>query len=180
MTTLSEYLHKHDLLGRIDTGIDKLGLHHDTVNDIFDEFHKWVVRINHRAKARSGYARHGKKTLELTCKFFEATGREADHNRTLLHEVAHVITRRAYGRKVKAHGKEWKRVMIALGIPPNRCSNYPYMQKRRKEAAKHKYECKDCGYIYSTLRKLKNFHNKYHGPCHYKTNSGRLKHTQLR
>lgn len=180
MTTLSEYLHNHDLLGRIDTGVDKLGLQHETANDIFDEFHKWVVRINHRAKARAGLASYRKKQIELTCKFFEAVGREADHNQTLLHEVAHVIVRYAYGRNAKGHGKEWKRVMTALDLKPNRCSSYSYMKEGRKKAAKHKYECKDCGVVSHTIRKLKNIHNRYHGPCRHKPNGGRLKHTQLR
>ena len=182
MTTLSEYLHKHDLLGRIDTGVDKLGLPRETVNEIFDVFHKWVVVINYRAKARSGQASYNKKQVELTCKFFEAAGREADHNQTLLHEVAHIITRHihGHGRHIKAHGREWKRVMVAFGLAPNRCSNYSYIREDRENSAKHKYECLDCGVVSHTNRKLKNLHNRYHGPCRHKENGGRLKHTQLR
>lgn len=182
MTTLSEYLHKHDLLERIDNGVDILGLRFDTVNEIFDMFHKWVVVINHRAKARSGLANYKNKRIELTCKFFEAAGREADHNQTLLHEVAHIITRHVYGhgRHIKSHGREWKQVMLALGLTSNRCSNYSYIREDRKKSAKHKYECLDCSFVSYTSRLLKHLHNRLHGPCRYKTNGGKLKHTQLR
>jgi predicted SprT family Zn-dependent metalloprotease len=178
MTTLSEYLHKHDLLGRIDTGVDKLGLHHETVNEIFDEFHKWVVVINYRAKCRAGAIHPKDKKLSLTHKFFECKSRNNDHVDTLLHEVAHVITDIVYPHTKVHHGREWKSIMIALGMAPDRCHYYEYMGTNKQP--KHEYKCKDCGHIIHTKRALIRAKRRIHGLCKYKPNGGHLTHTQLR
>lgn len=45
-------------------------------------------------------------------------------NRTVGHEVAHLIARLQYGASIDPHGTEWARVMYAFRLPPTRCHNY--------------------------------------------------------
>lgn len=42
---------------------------------------------------------------------------------TVVHEVAHIITRKIYPF-AKSYGREWKHVMTTLGATPNRCHDY--------------------------------------------------------
>ena len=46
---------------------------------------------------------------------------------TVGHEMGHLIAARLYGEKaiVRPHGKEWRHVMIVLGIPPKIYHSYP-------------------------------------------------------
>lgn len=179
MTTVNKHLHQHNLLSRVELGIGKLNLDRYTADRISNELHKWVIRINHRAKARAGQASSKKKTIELTGLFFEAAGREADHTQTLLHEVAHLVSYFAYP-KCSPHGREWKRIMIAFGANTNRCCNYSYLKEAKAQTAKHQYECMDCGYIYTSKRALVRIDTRLHGPCRRKPNGGHLTHTVLR
>lgn len=48
-------------------------------------------------------------------------------NRTVPHEAAHIVAREVYGDRIRAHGREWKSVMVAFGIDPDevtRCHSY--------------------------------------------------------
>jgi len=52
---------------------------------------------------------------------------------TVVHEVAHYIARSlAKGKYIKPHGKEWKSVMNALGVNPERCHSYTIPKSTRK------------------------------------------------
>lgn len=44
---------------------------------------------------------------------------------TLVHEYAHLVVRRQYGKAVKPHGKEWKRVFAGLMRPLLRVEVFP-------------------------------------------------------
>ena len=56
---------------------------------------------------------------------------------TVPHEVAHYITEKLYGlRSVRPHGEQWKSVMLAFDVQPNRTNNYnmdgiPVMQHQQ-------------------------------------------------
>jgi hypothetical protein len=58
----------------------------------------------------------------------------AERRNTVLHELAHVIAFARHGRKVKAHGREWKAIMRELGETPNRCHsvNRDGLRRRRR------------------------------------------------
>lgn len=45
-------------------------------------------------------------------------------SQTVPHEVAHYISRKRYGYEGRGHGREWKTVMMALGLTPKRCHDY--------------------------------------------------------
>ena len=179
MPKVNETLRQYGLLAQVEHGLDRLNLS-DNVNEMIGiDMRTWDVVINHRANCRSGLASSGRKRIELTHAYFDTSGREADRNQTMLHEVAHLVVFRAWPH-ANAHGREWKIVMRAFGAKPDRCSNHSYLHDKREQNAKHKYECKDCDMVYLTMRKLKNAHLKYHGECKHKPNGGKLNHTLLR
>lgn len=46
---------------------------------------------------------------------------EKDFRDTVLHEIAHIVTRHVNPQRVKPHGTEWKSVATRLGAKPDRC-----------------------------------------------------------
>ena len=65
-------------------------------------------------------------------------------NRTVPHEVAHIVTRHKYGRNATAHGYEWKSVMRAFGLTPTRCHSYDVSNSaisRRNIEKQFLYKC---------------------------------------
>jgi predicted SprT family Zn-dependent metalloprotease len=40
------------------------------------------------------------------------------------HEVSHLVAFRLNNEKIDPHGREWRVVMLKMGLPPNRCHNY--------------------------------------------------------
>lgn len=44
--------------------------------------------------------------------------------RTPGHEVIHFANHKVHGPDVGAHGPEWKRMMVDMGLPPTRCHSY--------------------------------------------------------
>ena len=45
---------------------------------------------------------------------------------TLIHEIAHLVTFKKYGRNIKPHGKEWKFIFQQLMLPFIRPEIFPY------------------------------------------------------
>jgi predicted SprT family Zn-dependent metalloprotease len=43
----------------------------------------------------------------------------------LCHEAAHVAAFHLYGRRVRPHGEEWRRLVVAAGYTPRTCAEYP-------------------------------------------------------
>lgn len=43
---------------------------------------------------------------------------------TVGHEVAHFASMTKYGTDIDAHGDEWKKMMVSLGLIPKRCHSY--------------------------------------------------------
>jgi|TARA_R110002020_G_scaffold309189_3_gene524744 SprT protein len=64
---------------------------------------------------------------------------------TLGHEYAHLLVHQEHGFNVQPHGHEWKRAMVKLGLPPNRCHNYQTVAGRK--TVKYQYSCVKCGRI---------------------------------
>lgn len=77
--------------------------------------------------------------------------------RTVPHEVAHILASAAYGRPAKGHGHYWRHVMQLLGIPSaTRCHSYSTAHVKRNRQRQWLYTC-DCpeGHPVSTT-----LHNK--------------------
>ena len=62
-------------------------------------------------------------------------------DRTVPHELAHLISRRLYGN-IKSHGREWKTVMMKLGIEEiTRCHNYDISGIKKTRNRPYVYTC---------------------------------------
>jgi len=81
---------------------------------------------------------------------------DAEVERTLRHELAHLIAHeRAGRRRISAHGPEWREACVLLGIPnENRCHTLP-LQGRRRLERKLCYACKACGAKVMRVRPFK-------------------------
>jgi SprT protein len=77
---------------------------------------------------------------------------EAFLQRTVPHEMAHLITDQVYP-SATTHGKEWKSVMVLLGAEPSRCHSYDTSNSAHKQQ-RHIYQCVACDkqYRLSTTR----------------------------
>ena len=76
-------------------------------------------------------------------------------DRTLRHEVAHlVVFARARGRKVAAHGPEWRGACALLGIPgESRCHTLPLPRRQRERP--YAYRCPRCECVVRRVKPLK-------------------------
>ena len=76
-------------------------------------------------------------------------------DRTLRHEVAHlVVFAKAKGRKVAAHGPEWRGACALLGIPgESRCHTLPL--PRRQMEKPHAYRCARCGFVVRRVKPIR-------------------------
>lgn len=68
-----------------------------------------------------------------------------------IHEIAHVIAGRLYGRGC-GHGPLWKNLMLRLGQKPSRCHNFDVEKHRVRHVRKFSYVCKcDTHEVSSTI-----------------------------
>ncbi len=76
-------------------------------------------------------------------------------DRTLRHELAHLLAHHRYGRRrIAAHGPEWQAACIDLGlVDEKRCHNLPL--PRRKMTRRHLYRCPGCGIEVPRVRPLR-------------------------
>lgn len=68
-----------------------------------------------------------------------------DHflQQTVAHEVAHLIAYEQYGRKIRAHGREWQSIMMGVfSLPADRCHTYDTGRSSRKSWL---YRCQCAG-----------------------------------
>ena len=75
--------------------------------------------------------------------------------RTLRHELAHLLAyARSRGRRIAAHGPEWKQACVDLGIPgESRCHTLPL--PRRQVNRPHVYRCPRCDFHLRRVRPIK-------------------------
>ena len=76
-------------------------------------------------------------------------------DRTLRHELAHLLAfARKRGRRIPAHGADWKQACVDLGIPgESRCHTLPL--PRRQVNRRHVYRCPRCGLLLRRARSIK-------------------------
>ncbi len=63
---------------------------------------------------------------------------------TIPHEVAHHICYELHGKKAKPHGKEWREIMLAFGVPAEATSKLDLSEIPQKKLKRFEYIC-DCG-----------------------------------
>ena len=100
------------------------------------------VRWNRRLKTTAGLACYARMLVSLNPRLI-AFG-EAKVDRTLRHELAHLVARfRAGRRSIQPHGPEWRQACIDIGLTDEkRCHELPL--PRRSVERKHVYRCRHC------------------------------------
>jgi len=84
---------------------------------------------------------------------------------TVPHELAHHITRVLYGR-VSPHGREWKSVMIRLGVSPTRCHDYDVTNSQVRRGTRYVYSCDKCGKEHNITAYKHSRASRYRCKCH--------------
>jgi SprT protein len=106
------------------------------------------VRYDVRGKT-AGYANSTRNRIRLNAELL-IRYKDVFINRTVVHEVAHIIAYWVFGPKIRPHGNEWKRVMRLLGIAnPTRCHSYEVTPARKTRTVKAACDCRtiDLGII---------------------------------
>jgi predicted SprT family Zn-dependent metalloprotease len=100
------------------------------------------VRWNSRMRSTAGSAFVAKALVTLNPRLREFG--EAEVDRTLRHELAHLLAHhRAGRRRIAPHGPEWQRACRDLGLQDEkRCHTLPL--PRRELAARYFYRCPAC------------------------------------
>jgi predicted SprT family Zn-dependent metalloprotease len=100
------------------------------------------VRWNPRMRSTAGMAFAAKAVVTLNPRLIEFGEEEVD--RTLRHELAHLLAHhRAGRRRIAPHGPEWQQACRDLGlIDDKRCHTLPL--PRRVMRARHFYRCPNC------------------------------------
>jgi SprT protein len=111
------------------------------------------VYWNPALRTTAGIAYWRDRTVVLNPKLVEVSAAEVQ--RTLRHELAHILAKhRAGRRRIDAHGAEWRQACADLGIPnESRCHELPF--KRRRIARKFFYACPECSAILARVKPLR-------------------------
>lgn len=111
------------------------------------------VYWNPTLRTTAGMASWKERRIILNPKLVEVSAAEVQ--RTLRHELAHLLAQhRAGRRRVDAHGAEWRQACVDLGIPNEaRCHELPF--KRRKIPRKFFYACPECSTVLARVRPLR-------------------------
>jgi predicted SprT family Zn-dependent metalloprotease len=120
----------------------------------YAEFAQQVrVRWNARMRSTAGCAFPREALITLNPRVREFGLAEID--RTLRHELAHLLAHHRSGRRrIAPHGREWRQACIDLGLPDEqRCHSLPL--PRRKIAPRYRYRCAACGIELKRVRPLR-------------------------
>ncbi len=110
------------------------------------------VEWNPRLKTAAGRADCHKKLILLNPRLFEHPG---EIDRTLRHELAHILAQfRAGRRRISPHGAEWRQACVDVGIADEkRCHNLPF--PARTYAARFVYRCPNCHQEFPRVRSMR-------------------------
>lgn len=112
-----------------------------------------LVRVcwNARMRSTAGYASYPAWRIDLNPRLRDFEGQV---ERTMKHELAHLIAyHRAGRRRIEPHGAEWRRACAELGIPDeSACHTLPL--PRRQVRRRFTYACAACGLIVHRVRKF--------------------------
>jgi SprT protein len=102
-----------------------------------------LVRVewNPRLRSTAGYAKYRSWTIELNPRLLAFEG---EVNRTLRHELAHLVAHyRAGRRRIEPHGAEWQEACVQLGIP-GESARHSLPLPKSKLARRWVYQCPSC------------------------------------
>jgi SprT protein len=111
------------------------------------------VEWNARLFSAAGRADSHRKLVSLNPRLREQDAAEID--RTLRHELAHLLAQFRTGRRrISPHGPEWRRACRDLGIADEtRCHTLPFPVKKRER--RFLYRCSRCGKEFPKVRRIK-------------------------
>jgi SprT protein len=111
------------------------------------------VRWNTRMRSTAGMAYSAKSLITLNPRLHEFGDAEID--RTLRHELAHLLAHeRAGRRRIEPHGPEWRRACRDLGIPDER-RTHDLPLPRHSIRRNHHYRCPACGVQVDRVKPLR-------------------------
>jgi predicted SprT family Zn-dependent metalloprotease len=110
------------------------------------------VEWNPRLKTAAGRADYRQKLISLNPRLIE---HPTEIDRTLRHELAHILAQFRVGRRrIPPHGNEWRQACIDLGIADEkRCHNLAFPV--RKYAARFVYRCPSCLQEFPRVRRVR-------------------------
>ena len=110
------------------------------------------VEWNSRLKSAAGRADYCEKLISLNP---QLTEHPTEIDRTLRHELAHMLAQfRAGRRKISPHGSEWRKACADLGIvDEKRCHNLPF--SAQSYAARFVYRCPNCRQEFPRVRRVR-------------------------
>ena len=110
------------------------------------------VEWNSRLKTAAGRVDYHQKLISLNPRLFE---HPAEIDRTLRHELAHILAQfRAGRRRIPPHGTEWRQACADLGIADEkRCHNLPF--PARTYVARFIYRCPNCRQEFQRVRRVR-------------------------
>jgi SprT protein len=116
---------------------------------IANELH---VEWNSHLKTAAGRADYRQKLISLNPRLLEHS---TEIDRTLRHELAHILAQfRAGRRRIPPHGVEWRQACIDLGIADEkRCHNLPF--PARTYPARFVYRCPNCLQEFPRVRRVR-------------------------
>jgi predicted SprT family Zn-dependent metalloprotease len=124
--------------------LDELGLHEGVT--------KLRVVWNPKLRSTAGYAKWPQWLIELNPRLREFEGQI---DRTLKHELAHLIAYARAGRKrIEPHGAEWRKACAQIGIP-DESARHTLPLPRSKQTRKFTYVCQHCGFTVARVRKFR-------------------------
>lgn len=129
------------LAGRLEQAAHMGAAYHDCLDS--------TVEADGRAAVLAGKAWPGDKRIVLHAELLK-DGRETDRDSTFLHECAHILADRRYGRPCK-HGALWRATIVTLGELPVTHHDIPYLS--RAAHARVIWSCTACGETYPFVRK---------------------------
>ena len=112
-----------------------------------------VVEWDHRLRTAAGRADYRRLRVSLNPRLRDHGAEEID--RTLRHELAHLLAhKRAGRRRIQPHGDEWRVACRDLGIADEkRCHSLPFPVRSR--ARRLLYRCRACGRDFPRVRRFK-------------------------
>jgi predicted SprT family Zn-dependent metalloprotease len=111
------------------------------------------VEWNPRMRSAAGRADFREKLVSLNPRLIDHGADEID--RTLRHELAHLLAQFRVGRRrIAPHGQEWRQACCDLGIADEaRCHNLPFVSK--SFAPRFIYRCPNCRQEFPRVRRIR-------------------------
>jgi len=90
---------------------------------------------------KSGVAYYIRNSIYLNSDFMKNGHLDDMINRTLPHEIAHLVSFKVFGMIGRGHVTYWKLIMRQLGLKPSRCHTYSLEGVKVRNITKIEYKC---------------------------------------